>query len=335
MSQGFPIYSHAARKGECGLDLVSHIISGEYGWLFKRNHQEHDFGIDAQVDVVLENGNVTGQIFALQIKYGTSFFDEKNKWGYIYRGEKKHFNYLSNYPIPVLIVICHPEERECYWVQFDPQTTSSAGKNWKITIPFENKLSGSKTVITSSILPPPADYWSGVEDYWAINDIIVKHNYFLYVISREEVEKLDVSDVRKFFDRLRSNQEIAEHCLGKIEISFQGYDEDIRELFEIPEVCKFVPLLSMALPELFFFAYTGAKGHGLMTIAMCLASAKRLSTVSENKISVEISTKKIRSFLNDHWLGLNEMTEWLKMSIEENKEISFNIVRALGFKPPI
>ena len=34
------------------------------------------------------------------------------------------------------------------------------------------------------------------------------------------------------------------------------------------------------------------------------------------------------------WPGLNEMTDWLGMSMDENKEISYDVVRCLGFKPP-
>ncbi len=68
MKQGYPTYSKAAQKGEAGIDLVSRIVHMELGWLFKRNHQEHDFGIDAQVDIILDDGSVTGQIVAMQIK---------------------------------------------------------------------------------------------------------------------------------------------------------------------------------------------------------------------------------------------------------------------------
>jgi hypothetical protein len=77
MNQGYPTYSKAAQKGDKGVEIVSRIINDGYGWLFKRNHQEHDFGIDAQVDVILDDGSVTGQMIALQIKYGASFFKEK------------------------------------------------------------------------------------------------------------------------------------------------------------------------------------------------------------------------------------------------------------------
>jgi hypothetical protein len=33
-------------------------------------------------------------MLACQIKCGKSFFKESNRWGYVYRGETKHFNYL-------------------------------------------------------------------------------------------------------------------------------------------------------------------------------------------------------------------------------------------------
>lgn len=333
MTQGFPTYTSAARKGDRGVDLVSRIVNEGFGWLFRRNHQEHDFGIDAQIDVVLEDGSVTGQMIAMQIKYGASFFNEKNQWGYVYRGEQKHFNYLANYPTPVLIVICHPKSEDCYWVVFDPTATSKAGSNWKITVPFENKLANSKKQIID-LLPEPADYLSEVEAYWAMNDILVEHEHFLFIIDREEIEAFDVTRVRSFFDRLRSTPEIAVHCQGKVELAFHGYNEDPRELFEIQDVRNYVPLLSAALPELFFFARTGERASTLKTLAMCLTEVKiKSSTPNEqDQLEVEVATHPIAEFLERHYPGLNEMTDWLNMPIEENKRISFEVAEALGMK---
>lgn len=335
MAQGYPTYSKAAQKGDHGVELVSRVVNEKFGWLFKRNHQEHDFGIDAQVDVILQDGTVTGQMIALQIKYGASFFNEKSKWGYIFRGEQKHFNYLSNYPIPVLILICHPESGDIYWVRFVPEITSRAGNNWKITIPFEHKLADSKGDITE-LLPPPADYLSQVAKYWMMNDIIAEHDNFLFIIGRNEIEGLDISEVRSFFDRLRTTRELADHCQGKVELAFHGFDNDPRELFQIPEMRKFVPVLSDALPELLFFARTGERSHTLKTIALCLTEVRILSNTPNeyNQIPVEVTTDKIAQFIDSHCSGLNEMTDWLKMSIEENKQIFFGAVRALGFEPP-
>src|SRR6267378_6628207 len=115
---GFPKFSYSARQGELGVNLVSRIICDDFGWLFKRNHQESDFGIDGQIEIVTPNGSVTGQMIAVQVKCGKSFLEESNKWGYVYRGETKHFNYLANYPLPVIICVCDPETKEAYWVRF-------------------------------------------------------------------------------------------------------------------------------------------------------------------------------------------------------------------------
>lgn len=335
MSQGYPTYSKAAQKGDLGVDLVSRTINEEFGWLFKRNHQEHDFGIDAQVDVILEDGTVTGQMVALQIKYGKSFFQEKNQWGYIFRGELKHFNYLANYPAPVLIAICHPDSKDIYWEVFTPESTSKAGRNWKIMIPFENKLSGSKQRI-SKLLPPSSDILDEVQQYWAINEVLVTSEHVHFIIDRAEVEALSVSSIRSFLNRILRTKELAAHCQGKIEISFHGYDEDPRELYEIPEMRRYIPIFLKALPELFFFAYTGERSFTLKIIALCLSTVEVQSRKpnKDNKIRVELFTNENAELLDSHFPGLNEMTEWLNMPIEENKRISFEIARSLGFEVP-
>lgn len=335
MSKGFPTYSAAARSGDRGVEVVSRVINETFGWLFRRNHQEHDFGIDAQVDVVLDDGAVTGQMLALQIKHGSSFFNEKNQWGYVFRGEQKHFNYLANYPTPVLIVLSHPASDDCYWVVFDPSDTSRAGANWKITVPFENKLAESKARIVA-LLPRPKDYLSEVQSYWEENDILANQDQFLFVIGREQISSLDVSDARAFFDRLLISKTLAAHCQGKVEIGFHGYDSDPRELFEIPQMRRFVPLLVDALPELFFFAYTGDHAQTLKTLALCLTEVKRTPVVGygKDKIPVEVSTDKIGQFLESHFRGLNGVSEWLKFPEADIKRISFDVVRSMGLETP-
>ena len=121
MSVDFPQYSKNAKLGDLGVSIVARMISDYFCWLFKRNHQEHDFGIDGQIELVTDDGAVTGQLLAIQIECGQSFLNETNQWGYVYRGERKHFNYLVNYPIPVIISVCDPTSSECYWTQFRPE----------------------------------------------------------------------------------------------------------------------------------------------------------------------------------------------------------------------
>jgi hypothetical protein len=333
MNTDLPRFSQAAQQGERGVHVVSTIVFDEFGWIFKRNHQEHDFGIDGQIEVVTANNHVTGQLLAAQIKYGKSFFQEKNRWGYVYRGEQKHFNYLANYPIPVLIVLCHPESKECYWVRFLPHETQPAGDNWKVTVPFENILRDSKAKI-EALLPPLKDHREALEAYWAVNNLLAESDYLHFIIDRPEVEAMDATRTREFFDHLRVTKELALENQGKVELSIFGYEYDPRELFEIPEVREYISILAPALPELFFFARTQQPTSTLKTFALCQTDVSWFDGRSTRLVTKQIvyDTHNMADFLARGYAGLNEMTEWLSLPLEENIRISADVARCLGIR---
>jgi hypothetical protein len=62
MESGFPQFSASVKKGTLGVSLVSRILGEEFGWFFRKHHQEEDFGIDGQIEVVSEAGAVTGHV---------------------------------------------------------------------------------------------------------------------------------------------------------------------------------------------------------------------------------------------------------------------------------
>ncbi|MEK6321222.1 MAG: DUF4365 and DUF1817 domain-containing protein [Acidobacteriota bacterium] len=334
MTKGFPQYTHSARQGELGVNLVAKVVSDAFGWLFRRNHQEHDFGIDGQIELVTDDGAVTGQQIALQIKHGRSFLQEKNRWGYVYRGELKHFNYLSNYPLPVIIVICDPDSKECYWVHFKSDQAQRTETGWKFTIPFGNKLAMSKNVL-AALVPPTTDSLTELQAYWDLNKMIAEAPSILFTLDDVDVRTMDTSSPREFFDRLRSTKELAFECQGKIEFSFSGYDLDPRELFEIGEVRAYVALLDAALPELFFFVRTEVPAQTLRTFVFCLSEVSWEDGRSTPDVTRKVSfnTDRLGEFFARHFPALNEMTEWLEMPIEENKRISYAVAECFGFNP--
>src|SRR6266404_3206588 len=228
MNRGFPKFSHSAKQGELGINLVSRVISDNFGWLFRRNHQEHDFGIDGQIEVVTPDGAVTGQMIAVQVKCGETFLKKQNKWDYVYRGNTKHFNYLANYPIPVIICLCDPKSKESYWAHFQANQVQVSQAGWKMTNPFENVLSLSRAAL-QALVPPVHDSLKELESYWALNEMIVKSSAIFYMFDEFDVRRKDVSRPREFFDRLRSTRELAYECQGKVEFSFPEKDENRRE----------------------------------------------------------------------------------------------------------
>ena len=331
MTPGFPQYTRSAKQGNIGVSIVSRIVDEEFGWLFKRNHQEHDFGIDGQIEIVTEHGAVTGQMLGCQIKNGPTFFRESNRWGYVYRGDTKHFNYLANYPLPVIIVICDPETREGYWVRFRAGDAQITEAGWKLTIPFGNKLSSSKVEL-EALLPPVSDHLSPLKEYWRVNNLFFEHDCIMFVVGIQEVKAMDVSRAQEFRSRLCSTKELALHCQGKITISFDGYDDDLRELFEIDEVKQYVALLDEALPELFFFARTEDRRSTIMFFIFCLVGegweSERSTPGNPQKVIVDYA--RLGPFLERHFTYLNYIVEWLGLPIEEDKRICKAIAKLMG-----
>jgi len=323
----FPKYTPSARLGEQGVSIVAGIVSDAFGWIFKRNHQEHDFGIDGQIEVVTEDGMVTGQILSAQIKCGKSFLREKNQWGYIYRGERKHFSYLCNYPLPVIIIICDPEKGQCYWEHFKPECAEPTDSGWKITIPIKNHFDNSKDLLIS-LVNPLRDGYSELKRYWDLNKILCDSNVILYAFDKKDIKAKEVVRPRAFFDRLRSTRELALESQGKVEFAFLDYDNDPRELYEIPEVRSYISLLDAALPDIFFFIRNEEPTHTLSIFALCQTKIKIIKENTTNK-TIEADASSVVNFIERHCPALNELTEWINMTQEDEERLFNSVVRCL------
>lgn len=312
-----PKYSDSAQKGELGVQKVSSILIEKFGWVFKRTPQESDFGIDGQVEVVNSTNVVTGQTFAVQIKYGKSFLSEETRWGYVYRGELKHINYFLNYPMPVFIFLCDPETENIYWELFDLSRTDKTEKAWKMTVPRNQILQSSQKTILN-LIPAAFDFEDTAEEFWLMNKFICDFtDYTSLVITRDWVESLDISKVIEFFDRLMVSTELAFSKKGKIDISFHGYDSDSRELFEIPEVVIYAKAMAEKLP-LLFFCNPSPKLYGLKCIGLSCFNAH---FVSCDRSVVKFDNYAFARFFYKQYELLNKITDWLGMTDEENDEI--------------
>jgi hypothetical protein len=192
-------------------------------------------------------------------KCGRSFLKETNQWGYVYRGEAKHFNYLSNYPIPVVICICDPDTSDCYWVQFKADIAQPTESGWKMTIPFASELATAKYSLLA-MLPEVHDVASELESYWQLNRMLVESSVILYAVDDQDVRGQVFEHVRAFFDRLRSTHEMAHHCQGKVELMIAGYDDDPRELWEIADVRAYIAILDRVLYDLHTLAVLARAG---------------------------------------------------------------------------
>jgi len=91
-------------------------------------------------------------------------------------------------------------------------------------------------------------------------------DFLWLVISRQEIESGDISGPLATLRNLLDPENAIRFC-ERVDVAFDGYNDDSRELYEIPEVRDYVCKLDDAFP---FWLYFLSKRHGgLMSIILC------------------------------------------------------------------
>ena len=81
-----------------------------------RETPTRDVGIDGQVEYVDPERVATGRIVAVQAKSGPSFFANETPAHVPYTPTPAHRAYWARHPLPVILVLHHPERDETIWM---------------------------------------------------------------------------------------------------------------------------------------------------------------------------------------------------------------------------
>jgi hypothetical protein len=106
---------------------------------------------------------------------------------------------------------------------------------------------------------------------------------------------------------------------GRLQLAFDGYDADHRELWAIPEVRDFVRLLDQEFPYWFYFA--DLKSDFLKVIAFCVC---RVSSPGPG--ATAINPEDFAAFLEQHFGAMNQLLEHWHVNEAENESVSQEIV---------
>ncbi|QPB81547.1 DUF4365 domain-containing protein [Pseudoalteromonas rubra] len=184
-------------KNSANTDRIGVQITGGLfeiaGYIF-REQSVSDYGIDAQIEVV-QDGEVTGKLIALQIKSGKSQFKEKTAEGYIFRGDREHLDYWLNHSLPVLVVLCDIDNKVCYWQAVTAQSITRTRKSWKMLVPFYQRINPGMDVDLKRLV----DIFP-VHKSFTVSDIDdVSHGtakrYSLSIILNKEHTQAEIIDV--------------------------------------------------------------------------------------------------------------------------------------------
>ncbi|HBH7876396.1 TPA: DUF91 domain-containing protein [Vibrio parahaemolyticus] len=140
-------------------------------------------------------------------------------------------------------------------------------------------------------------------------------------ITRHEVESRDITNSMTKLACLMTSKNLAQKMRRKVEISFDGYSFDPRNLYDIEDVRHYVESLSREFPYLFYFARLDSIYAPLRVIAACHVASEQMSSGV---------AKPYRMFLEQQFVGLNEITEWLGLPLEENMQITDEVMNYLS-----
>jgi hypothetical protein len=128
-------------KGDAGVSGVGLLVQVQLGWLF-RPQLNADVGIDAQIETVF-NGVPTGRLLGVQIKAGSSFFEEQTPDGdgWVFReGTQRHRRYWLRYRLPVILVLYDIDGHAAYWQLITEDTAVVTGSGFKVIVPRSQRL---------------------------------------------------------------------------------------------------------------------------------------------------------------------------------------------------
>jgi hypothetical protein len=323
----FPIFSRSTQKGELGIVLVSRLFFEEFKWRFRRVHQEDDFGIDGFVDIVNDNNQVTGRSFAVQVKYGDSYFKESKYSEYWYLGKNQHRNYWLNHPVPVVIILVNPDNEEMFWNVFNINETEKYSSGWRMPIPKSQRLTLAAKEFFKQLAGEEKDYSDDIDFYWGMNNVLSESD-LLFDIPRGVVESQDFLWTTKIFDRLLVNSITARKSQGCVNFIITGYDSDPRELYEIPEVRHYLQELE-SMPW-FFFLDPYPYPHNFFKILMfCVCNVQSkgknvyVNQIKGNYVYVDPDDKI--AFLKRNFARFDIIAGKLRLSLEEKQRISKSI----------
>lgn len=139
------------------------------------------------------------------------------------------------------------------------------------------------------------------------------------VFSREQILTMDLQEPLAVLRQLAGNPEKAVVACGRISLVFDGYDTDPRELFEIPEVRRYIQQLDALWPYWFYFL--SQADDSIKIIESCLCDS-----IEVVPGVTSIDTEQLNNCLTRHFSALNSYCEALNLPESTIEDISEGVI---------
>ena len=158
-------------------------------------------------------------------------------------------------------------------------------------------------------------------------DISQQSDYTVLQIPQEAIQNCDTSEYVALLHGNTDSLQSFEAAFQKYVLLISGYDDDPRELYQIPEVVSFIKNLNSKLPFWLYFVNTGDKRFFSWMIA-CLCQAMSLDQ-DEETIYADFNADVYNDLIEYQFSNIVKLMSGLGMgeSIQEKvlKELSANL----------
>lgn len=141
--------------------------------------------------------------------------------------------------------------------------------------------------------------------------------------TQEEVNAGDISGLVDRLQELVATRESAMASKQRLIMFTTDYDNDSRELWDIPEVRIFLHRLFLACPFIFFLAV-----HGSLTIDLFMCCCCKQVNRTDDGL-IEFDPDDLQRFLQFGFVGMNKVTQRLAISVEISNAITDDVLSVL------
>lgn len=142
----------------------------------------------------------------------------------------------------------------------------------------------------------------------------LKADFFMVGIGRDKVESNDISLALSTLTDLFAAPDTVRRLQGRVALVFEGYDDDPREVYEIPEVRRFCAALDKRFPYWLYFLTTIQ--DNLKVVTFCLVRVKVLGPSQ-----IWVDTDDLQRFLLSHVSAMNTVFD--RYSLGEEAKLAW------------
>ncbi|HRI15563.1 MAG TPA: hypothetical protein PLX89_21400 [Verrucomicrobiota bacterium] len=163
------------------------------------------------------------------------------------------------------------------------------------------------------------------------------HQLIVYQFSRDKVERGEFTAFLARFgsDRLPHGADLA-RLMGGLAFTVDGYNDDPREIYAIPEVRGFYAAFHQAWPYWLYFC--DLHQDSLKTMIMCcLPSLATVARAGRSTVGVQLDPTDLLHFIAEDFAPMNEMCERAGLSERAIYDRTKEVMEYFGFpfdEPP-